>query len=330
MNSRLTIFFLFFSLISSCKKVSTETSSDLIFRGPSSDGNFFHPDKPKDKDDEEEDEDSQDDGADTDNSNGADKEHVYGELKLGGFGAKPNSKEVPITFVFVNSSSKVLSNNVQLDAQKAIDKINLLFSHQNHSLIKFKLKEAKEVVDNNYHNSDCDNKFYSATQKYSQIDSLVMLVVNDLAGSCAGVSWLWVFPKDKMAVTQVEYRSPFVQGIWTPMVHEFSHSMGVHHTGNEYSGSVPATGLLSFNQYLGSPYGINKSKKCKNDFKYFVDPQKRNTQAIIDGLDFNSYHNTMYPSYGGQPDKGFFNSPGYAYSFSWAYSCWYEQIEADL
>ncbi len=250
--------------------------------------------------------------------------HNFGDVALGG--QCDNGKLVPITFVFVNSSSKALSSNVQADADQALDKMNELFRYQGHAHIQFVLKEAKEVVDNTYHNTAC-NYLSSVSQKYASTDSMVMLFVNDLQGGCAGVSWLWVFPKDSYSVTMAEYRHPFELGKFTPVIHEFAHSFGIHHTGNEYQGSVPMTGLHTFNAVLNR--GGRSSRRCQEQFSYFIDPVRRNTSGQAGGLTWNSYHNTMYPSFGGQPDLGFFTE-GYDYSMSWAFDCWYKFALNDI
>ncbi len=250
--------------------------------------------------------------------------HALGDVAQGG--QCDNGKLVPITFVFVNSSSKTLSSDPDADADLALAKMNEKFRHQGHAHIQFKLKEAIEVVDNTYHNTSC-NFLSSVSSKYASTDSMVMLLVNDLQGGCAGVSWLWVFPSDSFSVTMAEYKYPFEQGKFTPVIHEFAHSFGIHHTGNEYQGSVPTTGLKTFNSILNQ--GGRNSRRCSEQFSYFIDPVRRNTAGQAGGLTWNSYHNTMYPSFGGQPDNGFFTS-GYDYSMSWAFDCWYKHALNDI
>ncbi len=277
----------------------------------------------------------EDSGGDTGGSDGGDDpiddgegcatgNHTVGDIATGGHCGK--GKLIPITFVFVGSSSKTLSQDPQADAQKALDNMNEQFSHLGHEYIQFKIKEAIEVKDDQYHNTTC-NALSSVSSKYSSSDSMVMLFVNDLQGSCAGVSWLWVFPKDSFSVTMAEYKYPFQQNSFTVVTHEFAHSFGLHHTGNEYNGSVPTTGLKTFNQIISM--GGRNSRRCPDEFKYFIDPQARNTSASAGGLNWNSYHNTMYPSFGGQPDNGFFTD-GYDYAMSWAFSCWYRFAIDDL
>lgn len=232
-------------------------------------------------------------------------------------------KKIPITFIFINSSSQVLSADPQADAQRAIDTMNQRFTLKGLNFVTFQLLEAKGVVDDQFFNTNC-NYLTSVANRYGTGKSMVMVVVNDLAGGCAGVSFLWKFPKDLSAVTMSEYRDPFKNGIWTPVVHEFAHSFGLHHTGNEYSGSVPTTGLINFNDYLPS-----SQRRCSAPIKYFINPQAKNNSTINDGILFESYHNTMYPSYGGKPDAGFFTA-GYDYSMSWAFDCWYGFAKNDV
>lgn len=250
--------------------------------------------------------------------------HVPGQPGEGGHCGE--GKDIPITFVFVNSSSKKLSNDAEGDALKAIDHMNNLYSHQGYQYIQFKLKEAIEVVDNTYHNTSCSN-LQQISRKYGSNDSLVMLFVNDLSGGCAGVSFLWVFPSDDFSVTMAEYRYPFQQDNYTPVVHEFAHSMGLHHTANTYSGSTPGTGLRTFNNWISQ--GGRNSRRCAEPFQYYIHSSATNTSAQSGGVNWNSYHNTMYPSFGGKPDNGFFTE-GYDYAMSWAFDCWYKFAEQDV
>ena len=249
--------------------------------------------------------------------------HVYGKPR--GTAHASSGKPIPISFVFLNSSTEVLTNNPESEAAKAIDIMNQRFTRLGVSYVKFVLKEAKAVVDDIYYNTSC-NLLGSVASKYGTGTSMVMVVVHDLGGSCAGVSYLWRFPKDKNAVTMSEYTDPFVNGKWTPVVHEFAHSFGLQHTGDEYPGSVPKTGLYTFNNLLT---GVSNGRSCKTEFKYFIDPAKRHNGAVSDGVTYDSYYNTMYPSYGAQPDNGFFTS-GYDYSNSWAFDCWYEFAKNDI
>lgn len=268
---------------------------------------------------------------------------TFGTPIKGGYGNDSAAKEVPVTFVFVNSSTQKLTNNVQGDAQTALAKMNALFkSADGHQHIKFKIKNAIEVISDTYFNTSCSGTVLNNVgTTYGTSDSMVMLFVNDLASGCAGVSWLWTFPKDQYAVTMAEYRYPFGPSpAWTPVVHEFTHSFGFDHTGDEYSGSVPSTGLKNF-KALVSGGGRSTYRTCPTDFKYFIDPLKRTTTRYVTtagavsntdngGILHNPYGNTMYPSFGGQVDTGFFGSPGYHYSFSWGFHCWYNLAKADI
>jgi len=251
------------------------------------------------------------------------EEHIFGKARETAHATEGN--EIPISFVFINSSSQILTNNAETEANKAIDIMNQKFMRQGLAYVKFNLKSARTVVDDLYFNTSC-NQLGKVAAKYGTGNSMVMVVVNDLAGGCAGVSFLWKFPADKMAVTMSEFTDPFVHGRWTPVIHEFAHSFGLHHTGDEYPGSVPSTGLKTFNALL--PSG-GDGRSCNAALKYFIDPQKRHNGAEVDGVVFDSYHNTMYPSYGGQEDAGFFTA-GYDYSMSWAFDCWYQFAKDDI
>lgn len=253
-------------------------------------------------------------------SSGSDQ-HQYGVPKKSS--SVDKAKLIPITFIFLNSSTQKLSPNPQADAARAITLMNEKFKLNGTGYVQFTLKEAREVLDNTYFTTDC-NLLGSVAQKYGTGKSMVMVLVNELAGPCAGVSYLWKFPREMNAVTMAEYKDPFINGVWTPVVHEFAHSFGLHHTGNEYPGSVPKTGLYLFSSLLG-----NTSRSCSVPFKYFIDPKARDNSAVADGVTWASYYNTMYPSYGGKPDNGFFTS-GYDYAMSWAFDCWYGFAKNDF
>jgi|GEM_PF-4226019 len=243
--------------------------------------------------------------------------HEYGEVNLQTGCVK--DEKIPITFVFINSSSRKLSTDIQLDSTVAIDALNSAFYHQGNQFIEFTLSKSIEIVDDAFYNSSC-SLLGAAARKFGQKNALVMIFVNDLSGSCAGVSWMWAFPSNSISATMVEYRYPFIRGDFTPVVHEFAHMMGLNHTGNAFEGSVPKTGIKTFNEWL--KFGSLSEKRCSQEFVYYIDPEKESTASQVKGVSWNSYQNTMYPSFGSKPDNGFFTS-GYDYSVSWAFDCWY-------
>ncbi|MCB9091805.1 MAG: hypothetical protein H6621_03250 [Halobacteriovoraceae bacterium] len=236
--------------------------------------------------------------------------------------------DIPITFVFIDSAESALSPDPQTDAETAIDVLNQAFQFEGNQYIKFSLKEVKNVVDETYYNTSC-NLLAEISSVYGESGTLTMIFVNDLEGGCAGVSYLWGFPSSAQAVTMAEYRFPFILNSFTPIRHEFAHLMGLHHTAYSYPGAAPDTGLNSFNKLLRMSYRLSEDRECPATFYYFIDPIPQNTKALSGTIEWNSYVNTMYPSFGNKPDDGFFTD-GYDYAMSRAFSCWYSFALEDI
>lgn len=254
-----------------------------------------------------------------------DAPHSVGSISMGGHCG--NGEKIPLTLVFLNSTNKTLSEDINLDAQKTLDVMNNKFSHNSHSYLKFKLKNVYEVVDDAFHNSSCDGPTMDAlANRYGSTDSMVMIFANDLVGSCAGVSWLWVFPGDKNSITLAEYDYPFVFDDFTPVVHEFAHSFGLPHTSNTYASEPSDYGVHSINHWIQAG---RSSRRCQNNSIFFVDKSEASTSTRVENLDWNSYDNTMYPFFGDKVDGGFF-TPGYDYASSWVFDCWYDFAKKDF
>ncbi len=260
-------------------------------------------------------------GSDTCN----DAPHSVGNISLGGHCG--NGKLIPLTLVFLNSKNKKLSQNINIDAQKTLQVMNEKFSHQSHNYLKFKLKNVYEVEDNAFHNSSCDGPTMDAlSERYGSTDSMVMIFANDLVGSCAGVSWLWVFPKDKNSITLAEYNYPFVFDDFTPIVHEFAHSFGLPHTSNSFASQSNDYGAHSINHWIQAG---RSPRRCQNDSIFYVDKSEASTSTQASNLNWNSYDNTMYPFFGDKTDGGFFTA-GYDYASSWVFDCWYDFAKKDF
>ncbi len=254
-----------------------------------------------------------------------DAPHSVGNISYGGHCG--NGELIPLTLVFLNSKNKRLSQDINDDANKTLEIMNEKFSHNSHDYLKFKLKEVYEVEDNAFHNSSCDGATMDAlSDRYGSTDSMVMIFANDLVGSCAGVSWLWVFPKDKNSITLAEYDYPFVLNDFTPVVHEFAHSFGLPHTSNYYATDVNEYGAHSINHWIASG---RSERRCQNDSIFFIDKNEASTSSRASNLNWNPYHNTMYPFFGDKVDAGFFTE-GYDYGSSWVFDCWYDFAKKDF
>jgi len=251
--------------------------------------------------------------------------HEIGMISYGG--QCDNGKLIPLTLVFLNSRNKKLSEDINQDASKTLEVMNEKFSHDSHSYLKFRIKRVYEVEDNAFHNASCDGATMDAlSQRYGSTDSMVMIFANDLVGSCAGVSWLWVFPKDKNSITLAEYDYPFVFDDFTPVVHEFAHSFGLPHTSNTFASDPNDYGSHSINHWVQAG---RSERRCQSNSLFFIDKNETSTSTRASGLSWNSYDNTMYPFFGDKTDDGFFTQ-GYDYASSWVFDCWYDFAKKDF
>ncbi|MDH4466716.1 MAG: hypothetical protein QE271_01555 [Bacteriovoracaceae bacterium] len=236
--------------------------------------------------------------------------------------------EIPITLIFLKTNTEQLTSNVQADAESAIAKFNEKFLVNGVQTVKFYLYEAKEILDAVYFRTNC-NLLGSVGQKYGDDQSQKMIFVNDLAGGCAGVSYVNSYFKitPKYAITMCEYAPYFDNNNETAMVHEFAHSFGVNHTANIYPGSVPGTGRRPHNEYLDLT--SISSRRCQSSLMYYIHTGPGSTNATADGIIYDSFLNSLYPSYGGQSDNGFFTA-GYNVDTKSIFECWNEYAQGDL
>ncbi len=241
---------------------------------------------------------------------------------FGGYGADTEKQTVDISFVFVNSSSEQLSFNANNDAIRIINSLNQQFKSGNYQHLKFSLKTVEEVSDDLYTNTECDN-LESVLELYGKLDSLTFVLVNDLASTCRGVAKLWVNPAYRFSGLLLEYNQN-IESYAHVYAHEIGHNLGLHHSARTYAESAPVSGLYNFNQLLGM--GGVLFNRCATDFPYFIDPQAQSQNSSDSGYSFNSYQNTMYPSYGDGVTRSFF-SEGYQGSSSRAFDCWYDVVK---
>lgn len=242
---------------------------------------------------------------------------VETEIFEGGYGIA--GVETPISFIFINSSSKTLSFNSSRDADRIIDELDLRFEdNRGHEHLKFINISVEEVYDDEFYNASCDD-IGNVLEKYGKTNSLTIVLNNHLEDSCNGSAFLWTDISDKRSGLLIEYNSQ-IDEIGDVFAHELGHNIGLHHSARTYFESVPVIGLHNFNTLLGS--GGISSKRCSS-FNYFIDSQADSSSTIFEGVNYNSYANIMYPSYGTDDVERSFFTNGYGFSASMAIDCWY-------
>lgn len=234
------------------------------------------------------------------------------------FGADKYPQKINLSFVFVNSSDTILSFDSNHDADLIISKLNDAFNDDSHQHLKFNKLSVEEVYDDRYFIANCSD-FDEVFNSYGKTNAMTVVIVYGLQGGCSGVAHIWTSPAQRYSGIMVEYDYDisYSAGVYA---HELGHNFGLHHSAETYTGSVPETGLKSFNKLVKKDRLLEKS--CKYDFYYFVDPNSESMETEKKGIMFNSFENMMYPSYGDGFERSFFTE-GYDYSVSRAFDCWY-------
>jgi hypothetical protein len=220
---------------------------------------------------------------------------------------------VPVRVIFLETAQNHLTTQPQQFANQIVEKLNQKMEfNANTKMMNFVLDAYEQIVDEQYVFAACSDIDAIGT-KYFTSGVLTVVVNAQLDGTCAGVTYLYTHVRQRESLILVEFDNAFYA-----VVHEFGHTVGLPHTAVAQSNS----GLHKFSDLLTQ---VSSSPlRCDTDFYYLLDNHYNNTNALANGLTFNSGENLMYYSFNQSSlDRSFYTS-GYDYSFSWAFHCWHK------